>query len=298
MAGAKTNFDEFLAREVERGRLYFPVRTGILRRLLIRRARCADLHPNPEDEFSMPGIGPNYEIISRYQKQFVDALRTSREYLAGDPVIVERTHPDGYRIVNGHHRWAAAMRIGQKRIPIEIVNLMHEADVKRILANSKHTKRAALDLDEVVFREDGPLEEALPFPWSRLYRERVPLGVPALFHFLKKNGYDIWLYSSKYYSEDHIRRFFRMHHVDADGVMTAIGKRGKAAGQAGNSLEKMITDKYRFTLHIDREAVLQILGGTEGFREFPLSGDASGWPKEVMAAVETIEKADREDPAR
>ena len=65
----------------------------------------------------MPKVGPNYKIISAYQQQYVDALKISRNYYEGEPIIVERTHPEGYRIVNGHHRWAAALRIGMAQIP-------------------------------------------------------------------------------------------------------------------------------------------------------------------------------------
>ena len=292
MEGSKSLFDEFLAQEVQNAKgLYFPVKTGILRRLLTREAYCEDLHPNPEDEFCIPKIGPNYDIISEYQQQFVNALKTSQHYYEGEPIIVERTHPDGYRIINGHHRWAAALRIGQPKIPVKVVNLTHEEDVKRILENSTHTKRAALDLDEVLFRTEGPLESAIPFPWNRLYQERLRRGVPALFHFLAKNGYDIWLYSSKYYSTDYIQKYFRKYHVKVTGVMTAIGKRAKAAGDAGKSLEKLITNKYRFTVHIDNDMVLQIIKGTKDFREFPLIGEDAAWSQAVMDAITQIEES-------
>ncbi len=296
MAGSKSLFDEYLAQEIENGKgVYFPVKTGILRRLLVRQARCDRLHPNPEDEFCMPKIGPNYKIVSAYQQQYVDALKTSRNYYEGEPIIVERTHPEDYRIINGHHRWAAALRIGMAKIPIRIVNLTHEEDVRKILANSRHTKRAALDLDEVIFLRDGPFESALPFPWNKLYKDRIRLGVPALFHFLAKNGYDIWLYSAKYYSADYIQNLFGKYHVRIDGVMTAIGKRAKAAGDDGKKLEKLITDKYLYTVHIDSGSVLQIVKGTKEFRDFPLSGRASDWSKEVMDAIAEIEKSASEE---
>ena len=270
------------------------MKTGVLRRRLTREAYCRELHPNPEDEFCIPKIGPNNEIISSYQKQFLDAIKMGQPYYSGEPIIVERTHPDGYRIINGHHRWAAALRTGREKIPVEIVNLMHEEDVRKILENSTHSKRAALDLDEVIFQEDGPLESALPFPWNKLYKERIRLGVPALFHFLAKNGYDIWLYSSKFYSTDYIQRCFRRYHVKVDGVIAAIGKRAKAAGDDGKNLEKLIMNTYRCTVHIDRNAVLQIISGTKEFWEFPLSGDNTVWSQEVMDAVTQFENSSGE----
>ena len=300
MAEDRSLFDEYLAQEMQITRgVYFPVKTGILRRLLTRQAYCEDMHPNPEDEFSVPEVGPNYRIISEYQRQYVNELKHSNHYYTGEPVIVERTHPGGYRIINGHHRWAAAIRIGQPKIPVRIVNLTHEEDVRKILENSVHTKRVALDLDEVVFQPaaDGLRERKLPFPWNRFYRERIRRGIPALFHFLAKNGYDIWLYSAQYYSTDYIRNYFRKYHVEVAGVMTAIGKRAKAAGDAGKRLEKLITDKYRYTVHIDNDLVLQIDRATKEFREFPLNGTEATWSQQVIDAFGQIEvqNAEAED---
>ena len=291
MAESKTQFDAFIAQEVrDSAGVYFPVRTGILRRLMTREARCDELHPNPDDEFCMPKIGPNYKIISRYQQQYIDAIKLSQYYYEGEPIVVERTHPDGYRIVNGHHRWAAALRTGQAKIPVRVVNLTHEEDVRRILENSTHTRRVALDLDEVIFRTEGngPLERPLPFPWNRIYKERLRLGVPALFHFLSKNGYDIWLYSAQYYSTDYIQNLFRKYHVKVSGVMTAIGKRAKNAEKDGKSLEGMIMNKYRWTVHIDNDMVLQIFSGTKDFREFALGGEAEEWSQRIMDVIAEI----------
>ena len=66
-----------------------------------------------------------------------------------DPITVEKVHPDGYMILNGHHRWAAAMRVGIKMIPVKIVNLTNEVDIEKMLRASNNDKRATLDLDEV-----------------------------------------------------------------------------------------------------------------------------------------------------
>ena len=64
MAG-NTQFEEFIAEEIKTLKgVYVPVKAGILRRALIRSTRCDKLHPNPDDEFCKPKVGPNYGIIS------------------------------------------------------------------------------------------------------------------------------------------------------------------------------------------------------------------------------------------
>ena len=292
MAGGTTQFEADVQQAVQKIKgVYFPVKTGLAARLLTNKAACKSLYPNPEDEFCMPEIGPNDDIISSYEQQFLANIRDGLYYFHdNEPIIVEQLHPDGYMIINGHHRWAAAVKIGQPEIPVHVVNLMHEADIREILRNTKHEKRATFDLDEVLLRsgDDPYLEKPLPSPWNKTYKERIRLGVPALFHALEKSGYDIWLYSMGYPSVDAVEDYFRLYHVNVSGVIAAVGKR-KAAG--GSELEKMIQGKYRSTLHIDNDMVLQINSETKEPREFPLSGAPETWSQEIM---DVLEKLDRE----
>ena len=76
--------------------------------------------------------------------------------------------------------------------------------------------------------------------------------------------------------------------------MTAIGKRAKAAGDAGKNLEKLITNKYSSTVHIDNDMVLLIDRETKEFREFLLSGEDAAWSQEIMDAIARIETPEKE----
>lgn len=293
MAGNTTQFEADVQAAVQKIKgVYFPVRTGLVARILTKKLPCSSLYPNPADEFSMPEIGPNDGIISSYEKQFLANIRSGCNYFdSNEPVIVERLYPDGYMIINGHHRWAAAVKIGQKEIPVEVVNLMHEADVRKILQNSKHEKRAAFDLDEVLLRspDDPYLETPLPAPWNKTYKERIRLGVPALFHELEKRGYDIWLYSMGYPSVDALQDYFHLYHVNVTGVIAAVGKRRSAGG---SELENLIQGKYRTTLHIDNDMVLQIGRDTKTHQEYTISGKPETWSQEI---IDVLEKIDREE---
>lgn len=300
MEGTRTQFEAFLAQEIQNSRgTAFPVKTELGRRLLVREAECLSLHPNPEDEFCSPKIGPNYEIISRYQQEYIYNIKMGLPYYDGEPIIVERLYPSGYRIINGHHRWAAALRIGQEKIPVRIVNLTHEEDVRKILENSTHVKRAAFDLDEVLFQTDpdAPRETAKIHSIYRLNDESLRLGAPALIHFLKKSGYDIWVYSVNYYSTDSVQRYFHKHHVNVDGVMTAAGRKLENTEAAGRRIADMLTNKYRYTVHIDKDTVTQIFSKTRTFEEFPLSGDPSTWSQEVMDVTEQLDRKAEKDRA-
>ena len=291
MAGSNTAFDEFIASEVKKYKgVYVPVKAGILQRALIRWAPCASLHPNPDDEFCSPKVGPNYQIISEYMYSFRLERQSSKQYCE-EPLIVEKIRPDGYMILNGHHRWAAALQLGFRRIPIEIVDLTQEMDIRNILRYSKHDRRVTLDLDEVVFRPagDDPAEKPLPFPLRNIYKQRLRLGIPALFHYLNKKGYDIWVYSAGYYSADYIQRLFRKYGVHVTGAVTGTGRKTGENKELRRELEALITAKYPETVHIDDEAVLRIFSRTKQVEEYGLGQGPEAWSKRVIDVMEAFE---------
>ena len=296
MAKKRAFFDkDYLNEEVNKikGR-YVPVKSSLLRIALVKQTRCTNLHPNPDDEFSMPEIGPNYQIISNYEHQFKQPTVSGR-YL-DEPLTVERIYPGGYLILNGHHRWAAAMRLGFDIIPVKIVNLPQEQDIRKILKNSKHDLRVALDLDEVVFGKDGNeyLEKPLIFPLNRIYKDRLRLGIPALFRFLAMKGYDIWVYSSEYYSLGYIKWLFKRYHVHVDGIVTGIKRKSYKRSEEEQRLKSMFENKYVRTIHISRDLIVRTDRGSKDFKDIALNCSDEDWSKEVIRAFKEI-NADEEN---
>ncbi len=286
----KSAFEEHIYNEIEKYRgVSFPVKTGMLWRLLVKKVACNVLHPNPEDEFSMPKVGPSFKIISEYESAFRRNEQLNMESTE-EPLIVEKMHPDGYMIINGHHRWAAYYRLGRKKVPVSIVNLAHGDDIKQMLDKGSGDKRVTLDLDEVVFCE-GENEEAEKkpgFPFGGLYKERIRLGIPALFNFLSGKGYDIWVYSSKFYSMDYIRSYLEKYHVDITGIVTGTSKKSLSGDKAKKEIEGLIARKYKYTLHIDKEMVLKIKSGTGNFEEYSIDKDEVNWSQGIMNIIENL----------
>lgn len=292
---AKTEFDEFVAKDVNAQKgVSIPVHAGALERLFVRKVACSNLHPNAEDEFTFDTVGPSYKIIGEYEQKFRRAIQTGQEVF-DEPLIVEKLRPSGYLLLNGHHRWAAAMRVGIKKVPVKIVNQATESDIQKILENSRHDKRVALDLDEVIFRPDDypHLEKALGFPRNLKYKQRIRLGTPALFYYLAKNGYDIWVYAHEYYSIDDIRGFFKGYSVYVDGIITGIGKKQKAELESAKRVEKMISNKYTETIHIDNDMIIVTRGKTGDFEEYELNCPEEEWAKTAITILGEIEKNEK-----
>ena len=299
MADTHKSFQDFLKEETDRVKgVYYPVGSGILRRLLVRSAPPSKLHPNPEDDFCLPGIGPNYGIIAHYEREYrqgnTDPL--SHDSAGNDgilqPIVVQKARPNGYLILNGHHRWAAGIRSGVGRLSVRVVSLTQEKDIRRMLRHSRSDRRAALDLDEVVFcAEDGSAaEKPMPFPLSRIRKESVRLGVPALMHYLNSNDYDIWVYTSKYYSMEYIRAFLRRWNVRLTGIVTGTARRDARFGDALRDLKEEMNTRYQSTVHIDSRLILRTFGGSRECEEYPLGGGPAVWAREVMETLDRIDQ--------
>ena len=289
----KTQFSEFLTEEVNRYKgITVPVKANLLQRIFVRKIRSQKLHPNLSDEFCDPKIGPNYSIISRYEENIRNQMQHAQHNYFDEALLVEKMHPDGYMILNGHHRWAAAIRMRVPRIPARIVNLTHAADVQEMLKNARHNKRVTLDLDEVVFMTDGDsaAEKALTFPLNKLYAERLRRGVPALFHFIKKQGYDIWVYTARYYSPEYIQKLFRHYRVRVDGVVTGTERKAQISKAEKRNLEALISKQYPQTIHIDGRSLLCTCSTTKKYEVFPLSGDPFTWSQETMEIMGAMKK--------
>jgi len=289
MAGPATKFEQFLRGEIEKYRgVAVPLRASLLERALVRRAKTERLHPNPGDEFSMPEIGPNYEIISRYGSEIREAIHHGEKRYFSEPITVEKMSPDGYMILNGHHRWAACLRNGIGRIRVSIVNATHEEDIRSMLQQTDNHRRVTLDLDEVVFRPEGDkdVERRRPFAVRPLERRPMRLGIPALFRFFTDHGYDIWVYTKQYYSFDDVEHCFNRRRAGVTGVVTGAGRKTVTDPSGAGKTEKLIADKYEETLHIDNGLLLKTSRKTGGFEEFPLKGTAGEWSREIMDIVQ------------
>ncbi len=283
----KEHFDTYLKNQVDKyNGIAFPVKSGILRRALVKKAKVMDLHPNPDDEFTHPDVGPSYRIISEYEAK-VKHMLSHGEQDQIEPIIVEKMHPEGYMIVNGHHRWAAFYRMDVKKVPVSVVNLTHQEDIIKMLESASNNKRITLDLDEVVFgnnKEDAV--EKKPFlVVGPLNKARMKKGIPALFNFFSQKGYDIWLYTSDYYSIEYIRYYMKKYHVHVTGIMNGTQRNVKMSDIDKLTIDKKIAAQYKYTLNIDNDNVIRIDTETKDFTDYEIDTEKNNWSQAIMDIV-------------
>lgn len=97
------------------------VRAGMIERWRVKYIDPDEMHVNPNDDFSKTSVSPCDRIINEYVRQIPYLLRFDQEVFS-DPVLVYKLRAGGYLILNGHHRWAAALKTGLEKLRALIVN--------------------------------------------------------------------------------------------------------------------------------------------------------------------------------
>lgn len=263
--------------------LNIPVRAGIIERIIKRKAKTEVLHANPEDEFSMPEIGPNYEIVGNYAGQFKRALDTDQK-LMEEPLMVEKMSTGGYMLLNGHHRWMAAMRIGVNKVPIQIVNVTPEEEIFKLVKKSARKKCVSFDLDEVLLTDGSlyPYDRKLIFPFTKLYKRSLRKNAGVLINELKQLGYDVWIYTGKFYSTEYITLLLKLHKTGVDGIVNGLGKKNNS------NLKRIFSENYEQSVHIDNESILCVDTRTKDYDSIDITSDGSNWAAEVMKQMKKI----------
>lgn len=206
-------------------------------------------------------------------------------------------YPDGYTIINGHHRWAAARRLGIKRVPIKILNLIHEEDIIDIIERSKNSKRVAIDLDDLIFvnETESPAEKKLPYlSYIRYNKRRIRLGFPALCRFLQSHGYDVWVFTAEYCSVDQIEGLLKRYHTIPDGIITASGRIEKTVEDKKERIRDMMKKKYVRTITLYNDLMIVVNSQTGDSDQIPLEGPANEWSINVEKAVKRLEESEEE----
>lgn len=301
MIRSQEELENYIADQVKKYKgISMPQKAGMLERMNHKTLPCERLHPNPADEFCLPEVGPSYRIIGEYEKKIRRSLIYDDYDPFGEPVLVEKMSPDGYLILNGHHRWAAALRCGLKEVPVKIVNLTQDSDIQKIIESSKHDRRITLDLDELVFdsSDETLLAKKLPFPHCLFYKERIRLGVPTFLHFLVMEGYDIWVYTASYYSYDYLQHLFRLYRIHVDGVITGTGRKVEKTEEnkkKNEAIRNLFRENYKETITIDYKGIVRSFTSGRDLEQYDLDCPPAEWAREVLNILECIVKDNKDE---
>ena len=141
-------------------------------------------------------------------------------------------------------------------------------------------------------------EPAPHFPFNLLFKDRLRKGTVKLIHELQQRGFEVWVYTSSFRSEQYIRALFQRYGVKIDQIVN--GQRHEKEVQRGRKtrLPQKMPNFYHISLHVDDEKSIEKNGRIYGFRTFRVFEPDSGWAKKVLdeaLRVRRIEEKNNED---
>lgn len=262
-----------------------PVKSSVLARLLVRKLPLTALHPNPEDEFCDPKIGPNESIVSRYIDTFGHHIKRG-EPPVDEKLMVEKISTGGYMLINGHHRWMAAAKMKLRTVPVKVLNTVSEEEILSKLNSSDKQMCVSFDLDEVLLTESGSelADHALPFPYGLIFKRTLRKNAGILIGELQRLGFDVWVYSGSGISVEEINRILSLHKAKVNGIVNF--NRGK---KTGSNLKQAFRQKYKLSIHIDNESVLWVDTVSSEFDSIAVAGGES-WADDAFVKVRDLDK--------
>ena len=157
--------------------------------------------------------------------------------------------------------------------------------------------RISFDLDDVLFVSPKRYEtEPAPhFPFNILFKDRLRKGTVKLIHELQQRGFEVWVYTSSFRSEQYIRALFQQYGVKIDQIVN--GQRHEKEVQRGrkNRLPQKMPNFYHISLHVDDEKSVEKGGRMYGFRTFRVFEPDSGWAKKVLDEALRVRKLEEQN---
>lgn len=272
-------YNEYVTADIKNHEgLYHMAKSSLIARCRTWKIHPSKLHPNPNDEFSMPDMGPNWNIIGDYEKSV--RLHYKRcEDLFDDPIIVTKLDKGGYMILNGHHRWLACINLRIPKVPIRIVNATQDEDIIKIISKSKRNHCITIDFDEVLFSDDIQDTAAeIPFPQNLIYKKNIRENASLLIREFRRMGYDVWVYTGSYLSEQYIQGLFLTNHCHVDGIVNGLnGKKNPT------KLREHFRNKYNTILHVDNETLTFVNPKTQKYEIIDLNTSMEAWASAVVS---------------
>lgn len=259
--------------------LFHPIKSPIALRIKSRKIDPAKLHANPQDEFSMNDVGPNWSIITNYEKTIQLHTIRDEDIFDNDPIIVVRLDKGGYMILNGHHRWMACLILRLKKVPIKIVNITQDDDIHKIINKSNRNRCVTIDFDEVLFADKlQKTGEKIPFPFNRIYKKNIRDNASLLIREFQRQGYDVWIYTGSYLSEQYIKGLFFFNKCQVDGIVNGLN--GKKNPQ---KLRDIFRTKYDMILHVDNEMITFVNTRSKKYEILDINAPGDEWASAVVS---------------
>ena len=163
--------------------------------------------------------------------------------------------------------------------------------------HKNHEMRVSFDLDEVLFvsPKTHKTEPELPFPLNKIFKERLRLGTPGLINALQDLGYEVWVYTSSFRSEQYLRMLFFFYGVRFDEIINASRHLNEVQKGHSETLPQKVPSHYGISLHVDDESVICTYGRQYGFEAYQLDAPDDEWKEKVLERAFQVRRKKKND---
>jgi hypothetical protein len=148
-------------------------------------------------------------------------------------------------------------------------------------------KIISFDLDETLFIDPrrNDTEKQFKFPFNVIYKEKLRKGTIELFETLKKNKFQIYIYTTSFRSIKYIKGFFKKYKLKLDKIIN--GDIHFEYVQKGHRqiMPSKYPPKFKITYHVDNDLSVKQNGDTLGFKVLILKEDDKDWISKVYKFV-------------
>lgn len=150
--------------------------------------------------------------------------------------------------------------------------------------------KVSFDLDDTLFvsPDNFKTEKELRFPLNKIYKERLRLGTIELFHYMRENDIEVWIYTTSFRSERYIRNLFQCYGLKLDSVVNGERHAREVQGNKKEAMPSKFPGKYRIDLHIDDDISVAQNGRTYGFKVFTIGEQDDEWDRKIIQEIERI----------
>ena len=148
--------------------------------------------------------------------------------------------------------------------------------------------KVSFDLDDTLFvsPDNFKTEKELRFPWNKIYKERLRLGTIELFQYIRKQGIELWIYTTSFRSEGYIRSLFKHYGLKVDGVVNGERHAKEVQGSRREAMPSKFPARYRIDLHIDDDISVAQNGRTYGFKVHIVGEQDDEWVEKIKGEIE------------
>lgn len=157
--------------------------------------------------------------------------------------------------------------------------------------------RISFDLDDtlICYGEGTRCEPRLPWPLRWLvHDEPLRLGARGLLRELRRQGCEVWVYTTSDRTPWEVACWLRLHGVRLDGVINQQSHRRANRPGPGYSPPSKNPRRFGIDLHVDDSEGVRAEGERHGFEVLVVDPGDADWAGKVLAAVERV----RSRPAR